>query len=142
MISQSKLIDGIRYWSYCTHIGVMNKYPDKKDELASWLKSFGVDPYLDEGIQPSPYASYRGRTNVATDPLAGDIFEIKSAMYRVMAIVEEHVIYKHYGFGVHMVKKDEWKKMIESNEVPFIMYRGGDDSIPFRGNHGQKEEDN
>ena len=40
-----RMLDGIRYWSYCMDSGMRRECPEKVDELADFLVSLHIAPY-------------------------------------------------------------------------------------------------
>ena len=40
------ILEGLRYWSYCTSKGMMETCPEKVEELADFLIKHGIAPYF------------------------------------------------------------------------------------------------
>jgi len=43
--SRERLAEQVRYWAYCTDVGMRETCPEKVDELCKFFLSLGIAPY-------------------------------------------------------------------------------------------------
>jgi hypothetical protein len=77
----------------------------------------------------------RGIGNISLQPMPGDVVELREAdgaevMLRVMAFVEDHVVFKEYGKGRFVVHLRVWQERLNSARVAKVI-RPGDACLPF-----------